>query len=71
MPKKRREIKVLIALSGGVDSSVAAALLVTAGYDVTAAYMINYDDKEQRTKNKRMRVVGSRITGMRYEWLQN
>ncbi len=52
MPKKRREIKVLIALSGGVDSSVAAALLVTAGYDVTAAYMINYDDKEQRTKNK-------------------
>ncbi|MBT3419205.1 MAG: tRNA 2-thiouridine(34) synthase MnmA [Candidatus Magasanikbacteria bacterium] len=36
--------KVLIALSGGVDSSVSAALLVKEGYDVTAAYMVMYDD---------------------------
>lgn len=33
-----------MALSGGVDSSVAAALLVKAGYAVTAAFMINYDE---------------------------
>ena len=32
-------------MSGGVDSSVAAALLVRAGFDVTGAYMVNFDDK--------------------------
>lgn len=33
-----------MCLSGGVDSSVAAALLVKADYDVTAAFMVNYDE---------------------------
>lgn len=37
--------KILMALSGGVDSSVALALLVRQGYEVTAAFMVNYDDK--------------------------
>ncbi|OGH84936.1 MAG: tRNA 2-thiouridine(34) synthase MnmA [Candidatus Magasanikbacteria bacterium RIFOXYC12_FULL_33_11] len=36
--------KILVAMSGGVDSSVAAALLVEAGFDVTGAYMINYEE---------------------------
>jgi tRNA-specific 2-thiouridylase len=31
--------KVLLAMSGGVDSSVAAALLVRAGYDVVGCFM--------------------------------
>ncbi len=42
----KSKIKVLVCLSGGVDSSVAAALLIKAGYDVTAAFMVNYDDQK-------------------------
>lgn len=34
----RRE-RVIVAMSGGVDSSVAAALLLEAGYDVTGVYL--------------------------------
>ncbi|MHC4447309.1 MAG: argininosuccinate synthase domain-containing protein, partial [Planctomycetota bacterium] len=31
--------KVLLAMSGGVDSSVAAALLLEAGYEVVGCFM--------------------------------
>jgi len=39
-------MKILAAMSGGVDSSVAAALLVRAGHDVSGVYMKNWINEE-------------------------
>jgi tRNA-specific 2-thiouridylase len=38
--------KILVGLSGGVDSAVAAALLVGQGHEVTAGYMKNWTNDE-------------------------
>jgi len=38
--------RILVALSGGVDSSVAAALLLEQGHEVVGAYMKNWTNEE-------------------------
>jgi tRNA-specific 2-thiouridylase len=42
-----RQERVIVALSGGVDSAVAALCLLRAGYRVEAMHMTNWDDANE------------------------
>lgn len=49
----KKNNSVLVAMSGGIDSSVAAFLLKEDGYQVTGIYFFLVDDKEfEKTENK-------------------
>jgi len=53
----RKELKIIVAMSGGVDSSVAAALLKKQGCDVAGVFMRLYDSPRFREGEKRAKKV--------------
>ena len=50
--KPKKETKVVVAMSGGVDSSVVAALMKNEGYDVTGITLKLYDDSKQSKEGR-------------------
>jgi len=50
--KSKKNTKVVVAMSGGVDSSVVAALMKEEGYDVTGITLKLYDDTKQSKEGR-------------------
>jgi len=50
--KKPQDTRVVVAMSGGVDSSVVAALMKEEGYDVTGITLKLYDDAKSSEKGR-------------------
>ena len=50
--KTNKETRVVVAMSGGVDSSVVAALMKEEGYDVTGITLKLYDDTKQSKEGR-------------------
>jgi tRNA-specific 2-thiouridylase len=50
--KAKKDTKVVVAMSGGVDSSVVAALMKEEGYDVTGITLKLYDDSKQSKEGR-------------------
>ena len=50
--KSKKNTKVVVAMSGGVDSSVVAGLMKNEGYDVTGITLKLYDDIKKSTQGR-------------------
>ena len=50
--KPKKDTKIVVAMSGGVDSSVVAALMKEEGYDVTGITLKLYDDTKQSKEGR-------------------
>ena len=50
--KTNKQTRVVVAMSGGVDSSVVAALMKEEGYDVTGITLKLYDDSKQSKEGR-------------------
>ena len=50
--KAPKDTKVVVAMSGGVDSSVVAALMKEAGYNVTGITLNLYDDAKSSKEGR-------------------
>ena len=58
--KPNKETKVVVAMSGGVDSSVVAGIMKEEGFDVTGITLKLYDDAKD-PKNSRQCCAGQDI----------
>ena len=49
--KKAKDTKIVVAMSGGVDSSTVAGMMKKDGYDVTGVTLKLYDDQKNSNKS--------------------